>query len=64
MLFRSYAIFGLKPELSNSYNGIRMNYWLKNVSGSAGFAYVDVYGHSLSPQSSILGGIRPRFLIG
>ena len=61
---RQYAIFGLKPELSNSYNGIRMNYWLKNVSGSAGFAYVDVYGHSLSPQSSILGGIRPRFLIG
>ena len=63
---RQYAIFQLKPEFINTNGkGGRFSYWLKNVSGAAGFAIVGGDGGSSSNSASFSGhGVRPRFLIG
>ena len=63
---RQYAIFQLKPELINlDGKGGRFSYWLKNVSSSADFAFVNNFGNSSSASASNSSiGVHPRFLIG
>ena len=68
---RQYAIFQLRPELiSQGISGIsgvstgEYWYWLKAVTSSLYFAYVDYFGHASGNRGSNLGGVRPRFLIG
>ena len=62
---QQYALFQLKPEFIRSYNGHKMNYWLKDVADIYRFAFVSVNGN-VSANSGILTsiGVRPRFLIG
>ncbi len=70
---RQYAIFQLRPELINQdLSGIsgvairRYWYWLKAVTGSMSFAYVNHYGDAAQGAgyaSHSDGGVRPRFLI-
>ncbi len=62
---------GVRPrfligELINlNGKGGRFSYWLKNVSSSADFAFVNNFGNSSSASASNSSiGVHPRFLIG
>ena len=59
-----YALFQLKPELKHSYENIRFNYWLKNISSKMNFAAVFLDGPAGDKKVTSNYGVRPRFLIG
>ncbi len=60
---REYAIFSLKPEFINSYNGTCFWWWLKAVTSLTYFAYVSESGFAGGTIASGQLSIRPRFLI-
>ena len=58
-----YAIFQLKPDTKNEYNGNSINYWLKNVVNNTRFIRAG-FGTPNTNLASNNYGVRPRFLIG
>ncbi len=60
---RQYAIFSLKPEFINSYNGICFWWWLKAVGHNCHFVRIRGNGAPYTDGASYEVGVRPRFLI-
>lgn len=54
-----YPLFAMNPRMIHT----RQTYWLRDVAGSTGFAFVDYGGFCSYTDSSYSLGVRPAFLV-